>query len=72
MKEGLYLFKNADGACYMRIEYYEDKQMHIARHLVAVPVLPYKWTSCPVFVLEDLKGEWTPIEDEVLSSSVIS
>lgn len=57
-EEGLYLLTNEKGGCYMRVVYYEDRQMGIAQHLVAEPALPYAWSSRPVFDLDDLGGEW--------------
>jgi len=62
-KEGLYLYRDGDRAVLMRVEYYQDLQSGIGRHLLADPQLPYKWTSKPAFGLKELNGEWSKWEE---------
>ena len=62
--EGFYWFRtNTTNGVVMKVEYYQDLQSGIKRHLIAVPQFPYEWSSKPAFDLDRLNGEWLRCAD---------
>jgi hypothetical protein len=58
-EEGYFWFRtNEINGVVMKVEYYQDPQVGLGRHLQAVPQLPYEWSSKPGFIVKNLIGEW--------------
>ena len=69
--EGLYLYREKanpaidqknlayvyTGCVLMKVHFWQDRQMGIARHLCAEPLLTWTGTK-PVFSVSEMNGEW--------------
>lgn len=63
---GAYIYREGTQSVSVKVDYYQDLQCGIPRHLVATPTPP-KWGSnpMPAWAVELIDGEWKRDIDEI-------